>query len=103
MNAPQYTNEILNVHLLPFMETLPGSFKDYETIEDGNTAHTSGLAATWRKSHNIKKSDWPPNSPDLNVIENCWPMLKARMKKRMRNPERRPHSEEELAEQAKEE
>lgn len=43
------------------------------------------------------------SSPDMNIIENVWVMLKARMKKRMRDPNKTPQNEEELAEQAMEE
>lgn len=103
MNAKQYTTEILEVKLLPFMQQLPDTLINYTTIEDGHTAHTSGMACEWRRCHGIKKSEWPSSSPDMNIIENVWAMLKARMKKKMRDPNTRPKNEEELAEQAKEE
>lgn len=103
MNSKQYTTEILEAKLLPFMQQLPDGLDDYETIEDGHTAYTSDMARKWCCCHDIKKSDWPSSSPDMKIIENVWAMLKAHRKKWMRDPNKRPKYEEELEEQAMEE
>ena len=39
-------------------------------IEDGALVHQSKLQKDWRQGHGMKKLVWPPNSPDLNSIEN---------------------------------
>jgi len=45
-------------------------------MEDGTLVHHSKLAQQWRIAYGIKKLDWPPNSPNLNPIENFWQILK---------------------------
>ena len=46
---------------------------------------------------------WPPNSPDLNPIENTWSLHKKARQRRLARLERRPHSADELFQAAKEE
>jgi hypothetical protein len=48
-------------------------------MEDGTPVHRSKVPASWRKNRKIEKIVWPPNSPNLNPIENLWKMLKGAM------------------------
>jgi DDE superfamily endonuclease/Transposase len=43
--------------------------------QDGDPKHTSKMAQRWLVDHVpkfIPKSDWPPDSPDINCIEELW-------------------------------
>jgi hypothetical protein len=85
ITASEYT-VVLNTTLLPeatriFSTTGVGSFV---LQQDNDPTHrvASTTVATWNARHasSIKVlEDWPPNSPDLNPIENVWAYVQARV------------------------
>lgn len=48
--------------------------------QDSAPCHTSNATKRWFQQNEVQLlEDWPSNSPDLNVIENCWAVMKAKV------------------------
>ena len=44
--------------------------------DDGAPVHTANIVKNWKRDNEISTLPWPPYSPDLNPIENCWFVIK---------------------------
>jgi transposase len=73
MTAKVYT-DILTETLLPAANNAFGK-KKWVYIQDGDPKHTAKHTQLFLEKNVpdfVRKDEWPPNSPDLNPVENLW-------------------------------
>ncbi len=78
VNAAIY-QEILENFMLPSADKLYGD-ADFIFQQDLAPAHTAKGTKSWFNDHGVTVLDWPANSPDLNLSENLWGIVKRKMR-----------------------
>lgn len=71
LNANRY-KAVLQQHLLPSIQASGCTI----FMQDGAPCHTAKQVTKWISDQGIQLLQWPPNSPDLNPIENLWGYMK---------------------------
>jgi len=79
VNSDKYI-ELLETTLLPWFSEKCSATHIFQ--QDNAPAHVSKKTLNFLHSSDIQVLDWPPNSPDLNPIENVWAVLKEAIEKR---------------------
>lgn len=90
MNQGHYLR-ILNDHALLAGDRLIG--QDFILQQDNAPCHKAKMINKFLRDLEVKSLDWPPQSPDLNIIENVWAYVK-----RKRSPNLTRTREETIAE-----
>src|ERR1700759_4476372 len=50
--------------------------------QDNDPKHTAKIVKAWFEEKNVDLLDWPPNSPDINIMENLWDHLDRQVRAR---------------------
>ena len=75
MNAKDYLENILKEKVLLTLEVHGASYFQ----QDGAPVHTAKICKNWLSDNEVNVLDWPPQSPDLNPIENMWYKMKQQL------------------------
>ena len=79
---------ILEQYFLPFLIALRSEHPNIplEFVHDNATPHTAVKTQNWLnhivKQYNLTIMQWPPNSPDMNLIEQLWAHIKHELYRR---------------------
>jgi hypothetical protein len=83
-NQNQHTYiQTLKDHLLPEIAAAKVEFGvDLTFMQDNAPCHKTRLVVDFLNQNSIKTLDWPPQSPDMNPIENLWSIIKKKRQKK---------------------
>ena len=66
LTAARNQHKVFNTEVIPFVRNHRGM----QLLHNGATAHLARVTTAYLNANNVNVVDFPPNSPDLNIIEN---------------------------------
>ena len=81
MNKTKYI-QMLEEHPFVALEDPDESDDELTYMQDGASYHRAKLVKNWLRENHVDFLDWPPQSPDLNPIENVWALVRNELWKR---------------------
>jgi transposase len=83
MNATNYI-ELLKDFVLP---ELAAAGRPMTFMQDNAPCHKARVVMDFLAQNNVETLNWPPQSPDMNPIENLWAIIKSRRQKKFGVPQ----------------
>ena len=71
LTAARYQHKVLDTEVIPFVRNHRGM----QLLHHGAPAHLERVTIAYLNANNVNVVDFPPNSPDFNIIENIWDKL----------------------------
>ena len=77
LTAARYQHEVLDTEVIPLLRNHRG----IQLLHDGAPAHLARATTAYLNANNVNVVNFPPKSPDLNIIENIWGELNRRVRR----------------------
>lgn len=86
INSEVYSSQILWGPMQNYWNQAKAEGRDPLVLEDGASVHFKGASARIRPLLDITNQSHPPSSPDLNISEGVWVLIKGRIRRLPQRP-----------------